>query len=84
MRIQEVGTRPGEKLQELISKDEARYTYEYEDFYKILSLYNWNTGSERIEMGKEFQKTFFTSDNNVSWLRGSELKSWIDGINYNS
>ena len=82
-KYQEIGIRPGEKLHEqLISKDEANDTYEYEDFYKILSpLYNWNKGVKRIGEGKRVSKDFFyTSDNNSSWLKGTELKNWIDNI----
>jgi len=82
-KYQEIGIRPGEKLHEqLISKDEANDTYEYEDFYKILSpLYNWNEGVKRIGEGKRVSKEFFyTSDNNSSWLKGTELKNWIDNI----
>ena len=70
----EVGIRPGEKLHEqLISKDEARYTYEYEDFYKILSpLYNWNTGRENRRW-KRVSKDFFIPVTIMSWLRGQSL-----------
>ena len=40
MQVQEIGIRPGEKLHEqLISKDEANDTYEYEDFIKFFHLY---------------------------------------------
>ena len=70
--------------EQLISKDEAHDTYEYDYFYKILSpLYNWNKGSKRIGDGKKVSKDFFyTSDNNVSWLKGPELKNWIENANY--
>ena len=83
-KYEEIGIRPGEKLHEqLISKDEAHDTYEYDHFYKILSpLYNWNKGSKRIGDGKKVAKDFYyTSDNNVSWLNGSKLKNWIDKAN---
>ena len=46
--------------EQLISKDEAQYTYEYDNFFKILSpLNNWNQGKKRIGKGQRFQKTFF-------------------------
>ena len=61
--------------EQLISKDEANDTYEYEDFYKILSpLYNWNKGVKRIGEGKRYLKIFYTSDNNSSWLKGSRAQ----------
>jgi len=37
-KMEEVGMRPGEKLHEqLISSDESSHTYEFEDYFKILS-----------------------------------------------
>ena len=79
-KFKEIGIRPGEKMHEqLISKDEAQYTYEYDNFFKILSpLNNWNQGKRRIGKGQKVSKDFFyTSDNNDKWLTGSDLKEWI-------
>ena len=79
-KFKEIGIRPGEKMHEqLISKDEAQYTYEYDNFFKILSpLNNWNQGKKRIGKGQKVSKDFFyTSDNNDKWLTGSDLKEWI-------
>ena len=79
-KFKEIGIRPGEKMHEqLISKDEAQYTYEYDNFFKILSpLNNWNQGKKRIGKGQKVSKDFFyTSDHNDKWLTGSDLKEWI-------
>ena len=82
-KLEEIGIRPGEKLHEqLISRDEAQDTYEYEHFYKILSpLNNWNKGKKRIGIGKKVANNFFyTSDNNSEWLNGADLEKWIKNI----
>ena len=40
-KIEEVGIRPGEKLHEqMISAEDAHYTYEYDEHYKILPVIN--------------------------------------------
>ena len=45
--------------EQLISKDEAQYTYEYDNSFKILSpLNNWNQGKKRIGKEKGFQRLF--------------------------
>ena len=79
-KFKEIGIRPGEKMHEQhISKDEAQYTYEYENFFKILSpLNNWNQGKKRIGKGEKVPKDFFyTSDHNDRWLTGPDLTEWI-------
>ena len=48
-----IGIRPGEKLhEEMISSNEARYTYEYDGYYKILpSIHAWDQDVKRIKNG---------------------------------
>ncbi len=79
----EIGMRPGEKLHEqLISSDESSFTYEFNDYFKILSpLNHWNSCSERIKKGLKVGDNFtYTSDKNDVWLRDQELKSWLDKL----
>ena len=49
---EEVGIRPGEKLHEqMIGPEDALYTYEYSNHYKILpSINKWDTDPDRLEM----------------------------------
>jgi UDP-N-acetylglucosamine 4,6-dehydratase (inverting) len=80
----EVGVRPGEKLHEqMIGVEDAAYTYEYEEHYKILpSINDWGSCPIRIKNGIRVNEGFFyTSDNNLSWMSIEELRLWI-GKNY--
>ncbi len=82
-KINEIGLRPGEKLHEqLISADEASYTYEFNDYFKILSPLNkWDTCSKRTRGGKKVSHNFtYTSDDNNTWLEKSELSKWLEKI----
>ena len=53
-KIEITGIRPGEKLHEqMIGIDDAPYTYEYSDYYKILPVINnWDKSSSRIKGGE--------------------------------
>ena len=76
----EIGIRPGEKLHEqLISIDESRYTYEFKDYYKILSpLNNWNNSKKRMGVGKQVLEGFsYASNTNKHWLVGDKLDNWL-------
>jgi UDP-N-acetylglucosamine 4,6-dehydratase len=76
----EVGIRPGEKLHEqMIGQDDALYTYEYPNHFKILpSIYDWANDPERIGDGVKVKSDFlYCSDNNKEWMKISELKDWI-------
>ena len=77
---EEVGIRPGEKLHEqMIGTEDALYTYEYPGYFKILpSINNWSKDPERIGEGVRVDQSFkYTSDNNIDWMKISELKEWI-------
>lgn len=76
-----IGIRPGEKLHELlIGEEDARNTYEYADYYKVLpAIYDWRHSSERIGSGKKCPDGFiYSSDNNKEWMTKKELMEWIE------
>ena len=76
-----VGIRPGEKLHEqMISAEDAYYTYEYEEHYKILpTINNWSACPIRIKDGKRVPEGFvYASDNNQEWMSDAQLQEWID------
>jgi UDP-N-acetylglucosamine 4,6-dehydratase len=75
-----IGTRPGEKLHEqMIGHEDAPYTYEYQDYFKILpAIYNWHLDPTRIKDGVAVSPSFsYTSDNNAHWMTSEQLKLWL-------
>ena len=78
--FENIGIRPGEKIHEqMIGIEDAAYTYEYENYYKILpSINNWSTDSSRILDGKKVDKDFqYTSDKNKEWMLIEQLQNWL-------
>lgn len=76
-----VGIRPGEKLHEqMISAEDAYYTYEYPEHFKILpAIHDWGTCPKRIKDGARVPEGFvYSSDNNREWMSDSELQAWIE------
>jgi len=76
-----VGIRPGEKLHEqMISSEDAPYTYEYKDHYKILpAIHHWDRDTKRIGNGKLVAGNFtYCSDNNIDWMSIDTLRTWIE------
>jgi len=76
-----IGKRPGEKLHEqMISKEEADFTFEYRDYYKILPQINdWSIDKTRIKEGINVPKDFsYSSDSNSEWMSIEDLESWIN------
>ena len=75
-----VGIRPGEKLHEqMIGPEDAYFTYEYPEHYKILPQINdWDQDVNRIKDGQKVPEGFvYASDNNSDWMADSELDEWI-------
>jgi len=76
-----VGIRPGEKLHEqMISSEDAYYTYEYPEHFKILPVINnWSSDPARIKDGKKVAEDFvYASDNNPEWMSDADLQAWIE------
>ncbi len=79
-RQEVVGIRPGEKLHEqMIGTEDACYTYEYEEHFKILpAIHDWDKDHARIKDGKRVPDGFcYTSDNNDDWMSPDALRDWI-------
>lgn len=76
-----VGIRPGEKLHEqMIGEEDAHYTFEYPEHYKILPVINeWSASPERIKDGSKVPEGFtYRSDNNSEWMAPEELLNWVN------
>jgi UDP-N-acetylglucosamine 4,6-dehydratase/5-epimerase len=78
------GIRPGEKLHEfLLTRDDARHTLEYKDFYLIQpSIHMWdydNSTTYSGEVGRHVPADFeYASNSNPQWLGAEQLKSAIE------
>jgi UDP-N-acetylglucosamine 4,6-dehydratase (inverting) len=78
--LQFVGIRPGEKLHEhMIGAEDALYTYEYSDYFKILpAIHDWSVDPDRIKDGRKVGEGFvYSSDSNKDWMSIDQLKAWI-------
>lgn len=76
-----VGIRPGEKLHEqMIGSEDAPYTYEYSEYYKVLpAIHDWNIDPNRINGGVLVSPDFtYSSDNNSEWMSIDALQRWIE------
>lgn len=75
-----IGIRPGEKLHEqMIGPEDALYTYEYPEHYKILpAIHGWSNDPKRIGSGVKVAEGFvYSSNNNVDWMSVERLSGWI-------
>ena len=76
-----IGIRPGEKLHEqMIGQEDALYTYEYDEYYKILpQIYDWYLDKNRIKNGIKVPSDFiYSSNTNNEWMTVKELSTWIE------
>lgn len=75
-----IGIRPGEKLHEsMISSDDAPFTYEYPDHFRILpSIISEAKLQKLVGSGKLVKEGFeYTSDKNAEWLEPKKLSTII-------
>lgn len=76
-----IGIRPGEKLHEqMIGVEDAPFTFEYDEHFKILpTINNWASSEERIKNGKKVASDFvYSSETNDEWMTEGELSRWIN------
>ena len=79
-KLEIVGIRPGEKLHEqMIGAEDAHYTYEYKEFFKILPcINNWAHTKSRIKNGRAVSDDFvYASNTNTDWMSPTSLAGWI-------
>jgi len=75
-----VGTRPGEKLHEvMIAEDDSRQTLELDDCYVIEPAFSWWKRSSYVERGawpvpEDFR---YSSDNNTQWVTDNQLRGFL-------
>ena len=64
----------------MIGFEDSQYTYEYDDYFKILpAINNWSEDTNRIGNGKKVAEGFtYSSDSNNDWMKSSELEKWLD------
>ncbi len=82
--LKEVGIREGEKIHEvMITKDDSRSTYEYENHYIIYPHFDWwNSEKYFTEGGKPVEDGFeYNSGTNEKWLSVEDLKERLEKLN---
>lgn len=82
--LKEIGIREGEKIHEvMITKDDSRYTYEYENHYIIYPHFDWwNSEKYFTEGGKPVEDEFeYNSGTNKEWLSVEDLKERLEKLN---
>lgn len=80
--IKEVGIREGEKIHEvMITKDDSRHTYEYDDYYIIYPHFEWWSKNKMKAGGKLIQQGWdYNSGTNEVWLDAEELRRRIEKL----
>jgi UDP-N-acetylglucosamine 4,6-dehydratase len=74
-----VGIRAGEKLHEvLVSRDESRYTLEFDDMYLIQPVHPWWEVKRYPEAQPMEDGAKYSSDRNTWWLSRDELSRMIE------
>ena len=78
----EVGIRPGEKIHEqMITKEDARNTLEFDEYYIILPEVNFENITHKYPKAKPVAHDFeYHSGNNDRWLSVEDMKKLIEEI----
>jgi UDP-N-acetylglucosamine 4,6-dehydratase (inverting) len=78
-KIKFIGIRPGEKIHEkMISEEDALYTYEFKDYFKILPNINNNKNYYLKGKKQKVKENFsYSSENNDRWINSEKLSKWI-------
>lgn len=82
-KIREIGIREGEKLHEvMITKDDARFTYEYDKHYIIYPNFDWwKVDSSLVGHGESVKEGFeYNSDSNKEWLDVDALRIRLNSL----
>ena len=79
-KIKIIGIRPGEKIHEqMISVEESPFTYEFNEYFKVLPQVSDNYKKYKVNKLKRVKKNFiYNSDLNKKWMTVGELKNWIN------
>ena len=77
-----VGIRHGEKLHEvMISSDDSRNTFEFDDYYIIKPDFNWWDNKNSLN-GKLVPEGFsYSSSTNPNFLNADQMKNLIKDLN---
>ena len=70
----------GEKIHEqMIGMEDARYTYEYSNVFKILpAIHNLSESPELIKNGLRVPDNFiYDSGTNTEWMTTIQLQTWL-------
>ena len=80
--IKEIGIGPGEKIHEqMITKEDAPFTVEFDDFYIILPQININRVWDHYKGAKRVPPTFeYNSGSNDWWLTIPEMQKLISEL----
>lgn len=83
-QMNEVGIREGEKIHEvMITSDDSKQTYEYEDHYIIYPHFDWWNFEKYFKLGgRSIEEGFeYNSGNNKDWLSIENLRNLLKELN---
>ncbi|MFA6988642.1 MAG: UDP-N-acetylglucosamine 4,6-dehydratase (inverting) [Candidatus Gastranaerophilaceae bacterium] len=78
--LKEIGTRPGEKIHEMmISKEDSKNTLEFDSYYIIEPEFSWKQKCERrLAISRPVEKDFeYHSGSNKEWLSIEQMQQLI-------